>query len=463
MDLVPPYQAVVSPVTGQTLSVGRVGQGITNYNSRLEYCASNDAKNEYVEDTSVERRNTWTTDASGDQITEPGGYISATDSICNSLQGTPQLAAAQRDYDAAASAAAAAEAAARAQAQRDLSTLVYSAHARLAGFDVSRDCWPLGTPNYSNPGGLNPVDTSEYTTTKPCCPGTTDTTTVLSVSTGGTNEYGDPEYVDESFKFCTASTPPAVAPPPPAVAPPTSCPVGQTLSGNACVPCPSGTYKNNTGTGACTPCTNSAYGKYVSATCTSTADTQFASWPNCELGQSLVGYGLGSSTSLGNPGYCENNNLANGQQCSSDVDCASGYCDTGGDKYYCRTRPPPPRPSNLPLLRMCSTDQECESGYCDTGYDDYPKCGEAPWWRPPPPPPPPAVAPPPPINCEVSDWTSIGNCTATVCGTSGEQRQTRTVTRNAANNGAACPALEQYVSCNAPACPTSCPVGRYVM
>ena len=185
---------------------------------------------------------------------------------------------------------------------------------------------------------------------------------------------------------------------------PTSCPVGQTLSGNACVPCPAGTYKNNTGTGACTPCTNSSTGRYVSAACTSTADTQFSSWPSCRAGQHLEGYDLGSATSLGNPGHCENNNLANGQQCSSDVDCASGYCDTGGDNYYCRPKPP--------------------------------------------------------IDCAVSGWTNSGSCSATACGTTGTQKQTRTITQQPENGGAVCPSLTQDVACNGPACPTSCPVGQ---
>ena len=87
---------------------------------------------------------------------------------------------------------------------------------------------------------------------------------------------------------------------------PTSCPVGQTLSGNACVPCPSGTYKNNTGTGACTPCTNSSTGRYVSAACTSTTDTQFAPFTTCSGGQYLSGSSSGSSSTLGSAGTCTN-------------------------------------------------------------------------------------------------------------------------------------------------------------
>ena len=241
---------------------------------------------------------------------------------------------------------------------------------------------------------------------------------------------------------------------------PTSCPVGQTLSGNACVPCPAGTYKNNTGTGTCTPCTNSSTGRYVSAACTSTTDTQFSSWPSCRAGQHLEGYDLGSATSLGNPGHCENNNLANGQQCSSDVDCASGYCDTGGDNYYCRPKPPIDcAVSGWTNSGSCSatacgttgtqkqtrtvTRQAAYGGTACPSLTQEVQCS----------------GPPCPVDCQVSGWTNSGSCSATICGTTGTQKQTRTVTRQAAYGGTACPSLTQEVQCNGPVCVT-CPADK---
>ena len=65
-------------------------------------------------------------------------------------------------------------------------------------------------------------------------------------------------------------------------------------------------------------------------------------------------------------------------------------------------------------------------------------------------PPPP---PPPPVNCQVSGWSNSGGCSATACGTTGTQQQTRTVTVQSANGGSACPPLTQNVSCSGPPCP----------
>jgi hypothetical protein len=62
--------------------------------------------------------------------------------------------------------------------------------------------------------------------------------------------------------------------------------------------------------------------------------------------------------------------------------------------------------------------------------------------------------PPAPVNCVVSGWSDSGNCSATECGTSGTQAQTRTVTTPASNGGTACPTLTQTVPCNAPGCIT---------
>lgn len=60
-----------------------------------------------------------------------------------------------------------------------------------------------------------------------------------------------------------------------------------------------------------------------------------------------------------------------------------------------------------------------------------------------------------PVNCVVSDWTDSGSCSVTMCGaTGGTKTQTRTVTRQAANGGTACPPLSQTVPCNGPVCVT---------
>ena len=71
----------------------------------------------------------------------------------------------------------------------------------------------------------------------------------------------------------------------------------------------------------------------------------------------------------------------------------------------------------------------------------------------------PTTPPPAPVNCAVSGWSDSGSCSVTICGTSGTKPQTRTVTTQPANGGAACPPLTQSVPCSAPACIT-CPPGE---
>jgi len=56
-----------------------------------------------------------------------------------------------------------------------------------------------------------------------------------------------------------------------------------------------------------------------------------------------------------------------------------------------------------------------------------------------------------PVDCQVSGWSGWSACDKT-CG-GGRQTRTRTVIRNAANGGASCPALSQTQACNTQACP----------
>merc|ERR1719204_232180 len=62
-----------------------------------------------------------------------------------------------------------------------------------------------------------------------------------------------------------------------------------------------------------------------------------------------------------------------------------------------------------------------------------------------PPPTPPPVVVPDDVNCDVSAWVD-GVCDVS-CG-SGSMTRTRTITVNPVGNGAACPALEETVSCD---------------
>lgn len=65
-----------------------------------------------------------------------------------------------------------------------------------------------------------------------------------------------------------------------------------------------------------------------------------------------------------------------------------------------------------------------------------------------------------PVNCTVGGWSAWSPCTATECGVSGTQNRTRAVLQDAANGGAACPALEETQAC-AQCCPVDCAVGAW--
>jgi Spondin-like TSP1 domain len=64
-----------------------------------------------------------------------------------------------------------------------------------------------------------------------------------------------------------------------------------------------------------------------------------------------------------------------------------------------------------------------------------------------------------PVNCEVSGWSDSTSCSVS-CG-GGTKTQTRTVTKAAANGGTACPVLSQSVPCNTQACPVDCQVSGW--
>ncbi len=64
-----------------------------------------------------------------------------------------------------------------------------------------------------------------------------------------------------------------------------------------------------------------------------------------------------------------------------------------------------------------------------------------------------------PVDCKVSGWSSWSACSVT-CG-GGVTRQTRTVTRPAANGGLSCPSLTQQQSCNTQPCPVNCVVSGW--
>ena len=50
---------------------------------------------------------------------------------------------------------------------------------------------------------------------------------------------------------------------------------------------------------------------------------------------------------------CPNNTI-----CSNDSECSSGYCDSTGDNYRCKDRPPPPQQSAAPSTPSC----DCSMG-----------------------------------------------------------------------------------------------------
>jgi len=63
------------------------------------------------------------------------------------------------------------------------------------------------------------------------------------------------------------------------------------------------------------------------------------------------------------------------------------------------------------------------------------------------------------VDCAVSSWSAYGACTST-CG-GGTQTRSRTVTRNQAYNGAACPSLSESRACNTSPCPVDCAVSGF--
>ena len=72
-----------------------------------------------------------------------------------------------------------------------------------------------------------------------------------------------------------------------------------------------------------------------------------------------------------------------------------------------------------------------------------------------------------PINCEVSEWSSwsnVGSCSKTCGGGKQSQERTRSITKNAANGGTACPTNlreTKEIDCNTQACPINCEVSEW--
>ena len=64
-----------------------------------------------------------------------------------------------------------------------------------------------------------------------------------------------------------------------------------------------------------------------------------------------------------------------------------------------------------------------------------------------------------PVDCQVSGWGEWTNC-STSCG-GGTKTRTRTVTRESANGGQACPTLTETGSCNTQPCPVDCQVSSW--
>lgn len=70
-----------------------------------------------------------------------------------------------------------------------------------------------------------------------------------------------------------------------------------------------------------------------------------------------------------------------------------------------------------------------------------------------------------PVDCVVDTSWTVGNCSATACGTTGTQPLTRNIVIYQSNNGAACPALTSTQACTAPACvltPVDCVYSDWV-
>eukprot|EP01012_Entosiphon_sulcatum_P049574 TRINITY_DN6820_c0_g1_i5.p1 TRINITY_DN6820_c0_g1~~TRINITY_DN6820_c0_g1_i5.p1 ORF type:complete len:1020 (+),score=28.13 TRINITY_DN6820_c0_g1_i5:698-3757(+) len=64
-----------------------------------------------------------------------------------------------------------------------------------------------------------------------------------------------------------------------------------------------------------------------------------------------------------------------------------------------------------------------------------------------------------PVDCVVAQWDNWGPCSQS-CG-GGERKRLRAVITQAANGGAACPALEEYERCNEQPCAIDCVVGQW--
>uniref|UniRef100_F6T9P3 Spondin-like TSP1 domain-containing protein n=2 Tax=Ciona intestinalis TaxID=7719 RepID=F6T9P3_CIOIN len=64
-----------------------------------------------------------------------------------------------------------------------------------------------------------------------------------------------------------------------------------------------------------------------------------------------------------------------------------------------------------------------------------------------------------PINCQVGPWSTFGTCSAS-CG-GGTKTRSRTVTTPAQHGGQACPALSDTQSCNNNNCPINCQVSQW--
>jgi hypothetical protein len=66
--------------------------------------------------------------------------------------------------------------------------------------------------------------------------------------------------------------------------------------------------------------------------------------------------------------------------CSNDSECISGYCETSGDNYRCKTRPPPPQQTveiagttyNVPQQQAPPAAQTCD---CSMGAQAYRAAG----------------------------------------------------------------------------------------
>ena len=59
-----------------------------------------------------------------------------------------------------------------------------------------------------------------------------------------------------------------------------------------------------------------------------------------------------------------------------------------------------------------------------------------------------------PVDCQVGEWTNLGQCSLS-CG-GGLQPQTRKITTNVANGGKVCPDLQRSIKCNVQKCPIDC-------